>query len=72
MIVGDFAKARELNATLDRLHKDLFLDPSPSPAKYALTLLGRMTEHVRLPMTPCREETKAKVRSAMIRAGIDI
>lgn len=72
MMAGDFIRARELNATLDRLHKDLFLDPSPAPAKYALTLMGRMTEHVRLPMTPCREETKDKVRSAMIRAGVDL
>ncbi|MGB6230179.1 MAG: 4-hydroxy-tetrahydrodipicolinate synthase [Litorimonas sp.] len=72
MLVGDFAKARALNATLDRLHKDLFLDPSPAPAKYGLSLLGRMEPRVRLPMTPCREETKAKVRSAMIRAGVDL
>ena len=72
MLSGDFAKARELNAALDRLHKDLFLDPSPAPAKYALSLLGRMHERVRLPMTRCQEETKARVRSAMIRAGIDL
>lgn len=72
LIAGDFVRAQELNATLDRLHKDLFLDPSPAPAKYALNLLGRMSERVRLPMTPCRDETKAKVRSAMIRAGIDL
>jgi len=72
MMAGDFARAQELNAALDRLHKDLFLDPSPAPAKYALTLMGRMTERVRLPMTPCREETKAKVRSAMVRAGIEV
>lgn len=72
MLSGDFAKARELNAALDRLHKDLFLDPSPAPTKYALSLLGRMTEQVRLPITPCRDETKARVKSAMIRAGIDL
>lgn len=70
MLAGDFARARTLNAALDRLHKDLFLDPSPAPAKYALSLLGRMNPRVRLPITPCREETKARVRSAMIRAGI--
>lgn len=72
MLSGDFQKARQLNAALDRLHKDLFLDPSPAPAKYALSLLGRMDARVRLPITPCREETKARVKSAMVRAGIDI
>ncbi|WP_298914117.1 4-hydroxy-tetrahydrodipicolinate synthase [uncultured Algimonas sp.] len=70
MMQGDYDRARQLNATLDRLHKDLFLDPSPAPAKYALSLLGRMAPDVRLPITPCREETKERVRSAMVRAGI--
>jgi 4-hydroxy-tetrahydrodipicolinate synthase len=72
MMAGDFAEAQRLNALLDRLHKDLFIDPSPAPAKYALSLLGRMDDRVRLPITPCREETKAKVRSAMMRGGIDL
>ena len=72
MLAGDFVTARALNAALDRLHKDLFLDPSPAPAKYALSLLGRMQDEVRLPITPCRDVTKARVRSAMIRAGLDI
>ena len=67
---GDFAKAREIHETLDRLHKDLFLDPSPAPAKYALSLLGKMETKVRLPITPCREETMRAVESAMTRAGI--
>lgn len=72
MIDEDFVKARQMNAALDRLHKDIFLDPSPAPAKYALNLLGRMSTQVRLPITPCREETKERVRSAMIRAGVSL
>ena len=72
MLGGDFAEARRLNAALDRLHKDLFLDPSPAPTKYALSLLGRMEDTVRLPITPCTDATQAKVRSAMVRAGIDL
>ena len=68
----DFVKAREIHHTLDRMHKDLFLDPSPAPAKYALSLLGKMGPSVRLPITPCRDETKTAVRHAMIRAGLSI
>ena len=71
MMAGDFARARDLNATLHRMHKDLFLDPSPAPVKYALSLMGRMSDEVRLPMTPCGDETKTHVRSAMVRAGIE-
>lgn len=67
---GDFKAAREIHEKLDRLHKDLFLDPSPAPTKYALNLLGRMTVDVRLPITPCTEPTKTAVRAAMERAGV--
>ncbi len=69
---GDFAEARRLNASLDRLHKDVFLDPSPAPTKYALSLLGRMDPSVRLPITPCTPATQERVRSAMVRAGISL
>ncbi len=67
---GDYEAARLLHVKLDRLHKDLFLDPSPAPAKYGLSLLGKMTTDVRLPITPCRADTETAVESAMKRAGL--
>lgn len=72
LLDGDYAKARALNATLDRLHKDVFLDPSPAPTKYALSLLGKMTADVRLPVTLCRDDTKDRVKAAMQRAGVNV
>ena len=66
----DYVKAAELNTKLDRLHQDLFLDPSPAPTKYALSLLGKMSPDVRLPITPCFDDTKRAVEAAMTRAGI--
>jgi len=72
MIDGDFLNARKLNIILDRLHKDLFLDPSPAPAKYALSLMGKMSADVRLPITPCFDATKTAVKAAMARAGVNV
>lgn len=72
LLSGDYAAARKIHDTLDRLHKDLFLDPSPAPAKYALSLLGKMGTDVRLPMTPCRDETKTAVKAAMNRADVSV
>ena len=69
-LAGDYKKAAELHTKLDRLHKDLFLDPSPAPTKYALSLMGKMTTDVRLPITLCRDETKPVVAEAMKRAGV--
>lgn len=70
MLAGDYAAARGLHERLDRLHKDLFLDPSPGPTKYALSLLGKMDPAVRLPITPCVPSTQDAVKAAMSRAGI--
>jgi len=70
MMQGDYAMALEMNAKLDRLHKDLFVDPSPAPAKYALSLMGKMEPTVRLPITECRESTKEIVKAAMAQAGV--
>ena len=43
---------------------------NPSPAKYALSVLGKLSENVRLPMVPLSESSKAKVREAMVYAGL--
>jgi len=69
-LAGDFVKARRIHETLDRLHKDLFLDASPAPTKFALSLMGKITTDVRLPITPCAESTKEAVIAAMARAGV--
>lgn len=69
---GDFEKARTIHHSLDRMHKDLFLDPSPAPTKYALSVLGKMETSVRLPITPCRPDTETAVRTAMVRAGLPL
>ena len=72
LLAGDYKTARQLNAKLDRLHKDLFVDPSPAPAKYALSLMGKMLPDVRLPITECRDSTKEIVKFAMSQAGVQV
>ena len=72
MLAKDFVGAQAINQKLHRLHQDLFIDPSPAPAKYALSLLGKMDTRVRLPITLCREETKDAVKSAMHMAGVEL
>jgi 4-hydroxy-tetrahydrodipicolinate synthase len=67
---GDFAEALRLQDKLMPLHTNLFLETNPSPAKYALSLLGKVSAEVRLPMVAVSEPTKAAVRSAMVHAGL--
>ena len=67
---GDYAAARDWQDRLIGLHKGLFLDNSPSPAKYALARLGLCTEEVRLPLAPTADAVKPAIDRAMAKAGL--
>ncbi|RJY08872.1 4-hydroxy-tetrahydrodipicolinate synthase [Aurantiacibacter aquimixticola] len=68
---GDFATARELNERLYPLHKAMFADASPAPAKYALSKLHDwFAPDVRLPIAPCSDAAKKVVDKAMELAGL--
>jgi 4-hydroxy-tetrahydrodipicolinate synthase len=67
---GDFAAALKLQDKLMPLHIGLFVETNPAPAKYALSVLGRCDETVRLPMVPVSEKTRKVVHDAMVHAGL--
>jgi 4-hydroxy-tetrahydrodipicolinate synthase len=67
---GDYASAIRVQDRLMPLHTALFVETNPSPAKYALSVLGRMSDEVRLPMVPVSEGTRQAVRAAMVHAGL--
>ena len=67
---GDYANALKLQDQLMPLHTALFIETNPAPAKYALWLLGKCAETVRLPMVPVAETTRAAVRDAMVHTGL--
>src|ERR671934_745665 len=67
---GDFHTALKLQDKLMPLHTALFIETNPAPAKYALSVLGKCADTVRLPMVRLAEKTKAAVREAMVHAGL--
>lgn len=66
----DWEQARVLQEKLMPLHEALFLEPSPSGVKYALSLLGHCTEACRLPLTPLSRTTKETIQTAMTHLGL--
>jgi len=64
-LAGDFAKAREWHFRLYPLFKDLFIEPNPVPAKYALSLRGEMRPDVRLPLCEMGDAARAKVEATL-------
>jgi 4-hydroxy-tetrahydrodipicolinate synthase len=67
---GDYGAALKLQDKLMPLHQSLFVETNPSPAKYALSVLGRCADTVRLPMVTLSDKSKAAVRDAMVHAGL--
>ena len=69
-LAGDAARARAIDATLSGLHKYLFIESNPVPAKWALARMGFMEDVVRLPLTPLSDACKPPVLEALKQAGI--
>jgi 4-hydroxy-tetrahydrodipicolinate synthase len=67
---GDFAAALKLQDKLAPLHINLFVETSPAPIKYALSLIGKCANILRLPMVPATEKAQMAVRQAMVHAGL--
>ncbi len=67
---GDWTTALELNDLLYPLHRAMFLQPNPAGAKYALSLLGKIENEIRLPLISAKEEVKAEIEEAMKVAGL--
>jgi 4-hydroxy-tetrahydrodipicolinate synthase len=67
---GDYSAALKIQDKLLPLHHNLFIETNPAPAKYALSVLGKCADTVRLPMVPLSEKSKTAVREAMVHAGL--
>ena len=66
---GDRIKAQEINAKLDKLNKDLFVESNPIPVKWCLTEMGLFPTGMRLPMTTLSSQYHETLRQALSAAG---
>jgi 4-hydroxy-tetrahydrodipicolinate synthase len=64
-LAGDFEKARALHFHLYPLFKDLFIEPNPVPAKFALSLRGEMRPDVRLPLCEMGDASQARIEATL-------
>ena len=62
---GDWDRARRLHFKLRVMSQMLFAEPSPAPTKAALSLLGRCSTDVRLPLVPASEKLTTELRAAL-------
>lgn len=69
-LAGDYKTALEITDRLMPLHIAIFLEPGLIGAKYALSLLNKCSDEVRLPHVPLTDGTKTAIKSAMVHAGL--
>ncbi len=69
-LAGDRETADRIDARLRALHRDLFIESSPIPVKWALHEMGMIPPGLRLPLTPLSPECHEPVRDALRQAGV--
>ena len=71
-VAGDYAKAAKLQCDLLPLINALFSEVNPIPAKAGVSAMGFGEEHLRLPLTPMEDATRAKLYAEMRKLGIEV
>jgi len=67
---GDWVRAKQRHFELRVLNQMLFAEPSPAPTKAALSLLGRCSTEVRLPLVPATPALVEQLRSELHKQGM--
>jgi 4-hydroxy-tetrahydrodipicolinate synthase len=70
-LAGDATSAQAIDATLQRLHRDLFIESNPIPTKWALRRMGLIaSDMARLPLTQLEPIHAVAIEQALQQANI--
>jgi 4-hydroxy-tetrahydrodipicolinate synthase len=69
-LAGQAKEATAIHLKLLALHKNLFIEPSPAPTKWAMARLGLCSDALRLPITPLSDAGQEVVEQALREAGL--
>jgi 4-hydroxy-tetrahydrodipicolinate synthase len=67
---GEWDRAKKIHYKLRLLNQQLFAEPSPAPTKAALSLLGRCSTEVRLPLVDATSKLVEELRTEMRTQGL--
>ena len=71
-IAGDFKTAAAMQCRMLPLINALFSEVNPIPAKAAVSAMGFGEEHLRLPLTPMEDATRAVLFEEMRKLGVNV
>lgn len=67
---GKFDEAVLINEGIEHLHKDLFVESSPQPVKYALYQMGKIDKGIRLPLVWLSEQNQPFIDESLKKANL--
>lgn len=67
---GRFDEAAAIHDTIKHLHKDLFIEASPQPTKYALYKMGKIKAGIRLPLVWLSEQYQPVIDESLKKAKL--
>jgi 4-hydroxy-tetrahydrodipicolinate synthase len=67
---GDAAGAARLQYKLQPLNRAMFIDTNPIPVKTALSMMGKCTGELRLPLCPMSDANTEKLKNALKNYGL--
>tara|TARA_B100001175_G_scaffold129284_1_gene109937 strand:+ start:2296 stop:3177 length:882 start_codon:yes stop_codon:yes gene_type:complete len=67
---NEIKEAERIDQILQPLHKSLFIESNPAPAKFAAKLLGLCDDEIRLPLVKIKKETQKEVEKALSSAKL--
>jgi 4-hydroxy-tetrahydrodipicolinate synthase len=67
---GDFAKAREIHRRYHALMEVNFIESSPGPVKSAMSMMGLLEPHYRLPIVAPRPQSQSEIQRVLADLGL--
>ncbi len=67
---GDFNGAREIHYRLHSLNESMFLETNPIPVKAALSMMGKISEDLRLPLCAMKSENTKRLKKTLQSYGL--
>jgi 4-hydroxy-tetrahydrodipicolinate synthase len=69
-LAGEWQEARVMHYKLLPLMEANFIESSPGPVKAALSMMGVIEEHFRLPLVPVQDATRTRMRTLLKELGL--
>ena len=66
-VAGEREDAKKLDAELQGLHQNLFLEANPIPVKWALSRMGLIDIGIRLPLTNLSKEHQQTLQEELLK-----